>query len=78
MNVSYMEYSTYVNGSKRADVVRSVGDPTNRTWGVRYSIGEDNYGIEWYDGKSESFAESAAENFVEGIKTTVNNHIVKS
>ena len=25
--MDYMEYSTYVNGDKRADVVRSVGDP---------------------------------------------------
>jgi len=75
--MSYMEYSTYVNGDKRADVVRSVGDPENRVWGVRYSIAEENLGIEWYEDKSESYAESAAENFVQGIKTTVNNKIIK-
>ena len=75
--MDYMEYSTYVNGDKRADVVRSVGDPENRVWGVRYSIAEENLGIEWYEDKSESYAESAAENFVQGIKTTVNNKIIK-
>lgn len=72
-----MEFSTYVNGNKRADVVRSVGDPENRVWGVRYSIAEENLGIEWYEDKSEDYAESAAENFVQGIKTTVNNKIIK-
>ena len=72
-----MEFSTYVDGNKRADVVRSVGDPENRVWGVRYSIAEENLGIEWYEDKSESYAESAAENFVQGIKTTVNNKIIK-
>ena len=75
--MSYMEFSTYVDGNKRADVVRSVGDPENRVWGVRYSIAEENLGIEWYEDKSESYAESAAENFVQGIKTTVNNKIIK-
>ena len=75
--MDYMEYSTYVNGDKRADVVRSVGDPENRTWGVRYTLKDDNMGIEWYEGKSEAWAESCAENFVEGIKTTVNNKIIK-
>lgn len=75
--MDYMEFSTYVDGNKRADVVRSVGDPENRTWGVRYSIAEENLGIEWYENKSEAYAESAAENFVQGIKTTVNNKIIK-
>jgi len=75
--MSYMEFSTYVDGNKRADVVRSVGDPENRVWGVRYSIAEENLGIEWYEDKSESYAESAAENFVQGIKITVNNKIIK-
>lgn len=75
--MDYMEFSTYVNGNKRADVVRSVGDPENRVWGVRYSIAEENLGIEWYEDKSEDYAESAAENFVQGIKTTVNNKIIK-
>ena len=75
--MDYMEFSTYVDGNKRADVVRSVGDPEKRTWGVRYSIAEENLGIEWYENKSEAYAESAAENFVQGIKTTVNNKIIK-
>lgn len=75
--MNYMEFSTYVDGDKRADVVRSVGNPDDRTWGVRYSIAEESLGIEWYNGKSEGYAESAAENFVQGIKTTVNNKIIK-
>ena len=73
---NYMEYSTFVDGNKRADVVRDVGNPKSRKWGVRYTLGGNNLGIEWYEGKAESYAESAAENFVRGIKTKINGKIV--
>ena len=75
--MEYMTFSTYVNSNKQADVVRDVGDPKNRVWGVRYSIDNSVIGIEWYKKHSEQYAENAAENFVHGIKTTVNNKIIK-
>tara|TARA_B100000902_G_scaffold395330_1_gene453684 strand:- start:1351 stop:1581 length:231 start_codon:yes stop_codon:yes gene_type:complete len=75
--MDYMEFSTFVEGDKRADVVRSVGNPKDRDWGVRYYVNGQNIGIEWYKGHSEQYAENAAENFVHGIKTTVNNKIIK-
>ena len=71
---NYIEMSQYYSDdrTKRADVVRNVGDPNNRVYGVRFNINEHNLGIEWYEGKSESWAESAAENWVMGIKETPN------
>jgi hypothetical protein len=75
--MDYMEFSTYVNGNKQADVVRDVGNPKSRNWGVRYSIDNSVIGIEWYNGKTEQYAENAAENFVHGIKTAINNKIIK-
>ena len=45
-------YTTYMKGDLRSDVIKLDGH-----WGCRF-----------YHGKSESYAESAAENYVEGIK----------
>ena len=36
---NYMEYSTFIDGNKRADVVRDVGNPKNRKGVVRYVLG---------------------------------------
>tara|TARA_B100001057_G_scaffold498507_1_gene605713 strand:+ start:1460 stop:1687 length:228 start_codon:yes stop_codon:yes gene_type:complete len=65
-------YSTYVNGDRRADVVRDM-TPKKGKWGCRYTVKEQLIGIEWYTGHSEMYAENAAENFVNGIKNSVNN-----
>jgi hypothetical protein len=57
------KYSTYVDGNKRADVIKLDGH-----WGCRFY--EDNKAVktEFYKGHSESYAEDAAENYVMGIK----------
>lgn len=57
------KYSTYVDGNKRADVIKLDGH-----WGCRFY--KDNTAIktEFYKGHSESYAEDAAENYVMGIK----------
>jgi|TARA_A100001011_G_scaffold382371_1_gene452042 hypothetical protein len=67
-NISYMEVSSYFGKNKQADVVRSVGLNENNYWGVRFWIDNNPLGIEWYPTKSESYAESAAENYTLGIK----------
>ena len=71
--MTYMEISTYQQGHRRADVLRTSGQPENY-WGVRYYSKEKKgsflvMGIEWYPTKSESWAEDAAENYVMGIKS---------
>jgi len=66
-SIDYMEYSTYVDGDKRADVIRTVGKEDNY-FGVRFTHKNQNLGIEWYPTHSESYAEDAAENWVCGIK----------
>ena len=65
------EYSTYVEGDRRADVVRK-GTFRNDCWGAKFYVNGEDLGIEWYKGHSESYAEDAAENFVRGIKNTIN------
>lgn len=65
------EYSTYVDGDRRADVVRK-GTFRNDCWGAKFYLNGEDLGIEWYKGHSESYAESAAENFVRGIKNSIN------
>ena len=65
------EYSTYVDGDRRADVVRK-GTFRNDCWGARFYLNAEDLGIEWYKGHSESYAEDAAENFVRGIKNSIN------
>lgn len=66
--VSYMEITSYYEKNRQADVVRSVGLKEDNFFGVRYSIDGNVLGIEWYPKHSESYAESAAENYVIGIK----------
>jgi len=65
----YMEYSTYVEGEKRADVIRTVGEKKN-FFGVRFMYQNNNLGIEWYPDHSEKWSEDCAENWVMGIKET--------
>ena len=65
------EYSTYVDGDRRADVVRK-GTFRNDCWGVKFYLNGEDLGIEWYKGHSESYAEDAAENFVMGVKNSIN------
>ena len=57
------KYSTYVDGNRRADVIKKDGD-----WGVKFYEDNKSIGIEWYPTKSEAWAEDCAENFVMGIK----------
>lgn len=65
------EWSTYVDGDRRADVVRR-GQFRNDCWGARFYVNGEDVGVEWYKGHSESYAEDACENFVRGIKNSVN------
>lgn len=57
------KFSTYVEGNRRADVIKKDGD-----WGCKFYEDDQVIGIEWYPTKSESWAEDCAENYVMGIK----------
>ena len=57
------KYSTYVDGNRRADVIKKDGD-----WGVKFYEDNKSIGVEWYPTKSEAWAEDCAENYVMGIK----------
>ena len=56
-------YSTYVDGDLRADTIK-----LEEHWGCRFYVGDKAVKTEFYIGHSESYAESAAENYVMGIK----------
>jgi hypothetical protein len=56
-------YSTYVDGNLRADVIKKKGD-----FGCRFYVDNKVVMTEWYPTKSESWAEDCAENYVLGIK----------
>ncbi len=64
---NYMELSSYFNDNKQADVIKCIAEDR---YGVKFFVDGNNLGIEWYDGKSEAWAEDAAENWVEGLKET--------
>jgi|TARA_Y100000033_G_scaffold8746_1_gene7843 hypothetical protein len=57
------KYSTYVDGIKRADVIKKNGD-----WGCKFYSDNELVKVELYPTKSEAWAESAAENYVMGVK----------
>ena len=57
------KYSTYVANDLRADVIYSKG-----TWGCVYYKNNERVKKELYTGHSEAYAESAAENYVLGVK----------
>ena len=56
-------YTTFMKGDLRSDVIKLDGH-----WGCRFYHGAQVVKTEYYHGKSESYAESAAENYVEGVK----------
>lgn len=57
------KYSTYVQSKLRADVIKM-----DSHWGCRFYNNNEVIKTEFYRGHSEAYAESAAENFVLGIK----------
>jgi len=57
-------YSTYVNGDLQAHVVKHP----KKGWGCEFYNNLELVKIEFYSSHSESYAEDAAENYVEGIK----------
>lgn len=57
------KYSTYVQSELRADVIK-----VDSHWGCRFYNNNEVIKTEFYKGHSEAYAESAAENFVLGIK----------
>ena len=57
------KYSTYVQSELRADVIKM-----DSHWGCRFYNNNEVIKTEFYKGHSEAYAESAAENFVLGIK----------
>tara|TARA_R100000697_G_scaffold55680_1_gene68972 strand:- start:54 stop:236 length:183 start_codon:yes stop_codon:yes gene_type:complete len=57
------EYSTYVDGDRRADVIKLDGH-----WGCRLWEEGELVKTEFYKGHSEMYAENTAENWVVGIK----------
>ena len=62
---SYHGIDEYVNRS--ADVLKTVELDKNY-YGIRMMSNGKSLAIEWYPNHSESYAESAAENFVLGVK----------
>tara|TARA_R110002074_G_C12308731_1_gene645829 strand:- start:602 stop:820 length:219 start_codon:yes stop_codon:yes gene_type:complete len=68
MKTNYMERVTYQGREgRKATVVRTSGLEDN-SFGCKFYIGDDYLGIEWYEDKTELYAENAAENFIKGIK----------
>ena len=51
---------------RKAEVLRTLGK--DKVFGIRMFIDDTALGIEWYNGKSEDYAISAASNYVKGIK----------
>lgn len=56
-------YSTFVQSTKRADVIKK-----NSHWGCKFYENNETVKVEFYKGHSEAYAESAAENYVLGVK----------
>ena len=57
------KYTTFMKGDLRSDVIKIDGH-----WGCRFWHGGSVVKTEFYKGHSEAYAESAAENYVDGIK----------
>lgn len=70
MKNEYMLLSTYRGEGKfknrKVEVLRTVG--SERNFGIRMYTNDSALGIEWFNGHNEGYAESAAENYVLGIK----------
>ena len=58
-----ISYSSYANGDLRADTIKVGND-----WGCDFYKSGEFIKSELYKGHSESYAESAADNYVFGIK----------
>jgi|13_taG_2_1085334.scaffolds.fasta_scaffold11774_11 hypothetical protein len=69
-----MILSEYSNEEQKAQVVYEK----NSGYGVKYFRNNDTPLTEWYVGKSEAYAESAAENYVLGIKTIPTQDLSKA
>lgn len=65
MGKTLIYLSTYVDGNKRADVVY---DEIKKTYGIEMFIDNELKRTEFFKGRSQAYAESAAENFVMGVK----------
>lgn len=61
-----MTYSTYVDGNRKADVIK-----LDNHWGCRLYEDGKLISTEFYKGHSEAYAEDAAENYVLGIKNAL-------
>tara|TARA_S200000501_G_scaffold84143_1_gene76688 strand:+ start:3647 stop:3832 length:186 start_codon:yes stop_codon:yes gene_type:complete len=61
-----MTYSTYVDGNRKADVIK-----LDNHWGCRLYENGELISTEFYKGHSEAYAEDAAENYVLGIKNAL-------
>ena len=70
MKNEYMLLSSYRGDGKfknrKVEVLRTVGSEHN--FGIRMYINDNALGIEWFNGHNEAYADSAAENYVLGIK----------
>ncbi|MDC0061260.1 hypothetical protein OAJ26_00250 [bacterium] len=70
MKNEYMLLSSYHGDGKfnnrKAEVLRTVG--SDHHFGIRMYINDNALGIEWFKEHNEGYAESAAENYVLGIK----------
>ena len=56
-------YSTFVDGDLRADVIK-----LDNHWGCRFYDCGELIKTEFYKGHNEMYAENAAENYVMGVK----------
>lgn len=61
---SYTYFSTYVDGDRRADVIKN----SDGVFGIEMIENNEFVRREFFTGHSESYAEDAAENYVMGIK----------
>lgn len=73
---NYVTISEYIGSDeyshRSAEVLRTVGLDDNY-WGIRMRSHGESLMIEWYPSHSESWAESAAENYVMGIKDYIDD-----
>lgn len=63
--MSIENYHTFVDGNRRADVILNSD---GNVWGIDMYENSQFIKREFYEGHSEAYAESAAENFVSGVK----------
>ena len=54
---------------RTACVVKQIGEKD--VYGIKVFLGEQQVGLEWFEGKAQYYAEDAAENYILGIKGVV-------